>query len=77
MRAIRLDDGALIFDATRCIGCGHCASACPEEAIRMTPRERPPRPAPTNDALWSKIRREALVGMVTSRLFGRHQSGST
>lgn len=76
MHAIRLDDGALAFDGDRCIGCGHCASACPEEAIRMTLRARPPRPEPTNDALWSKIRREAIVGMVTNRLFGGRRSGS-
>jgi ferredoxin len=76
MHAIRLDDGVLSFDGGRCIGCGHCASVCPEEAIRMTPRERPPRPEPTNDALWSKIRREAIVGMVTSRLVGRRSHGA-
>lgn len=71
MHAIRLDDGALLMDGERCIGCGHCASACPEEAIQMAPRSNPPRPAATNDALWAKIRREAMVGMVTRRLFGR------
>jgi ferredoxin len=70
MHAIHLN-GGLLLDEARCIGCGHCASVCPEAAIEMAPRPRPPRPAPTNDALWSKIRREAVVGMVTSRLFGR------
>jgi Pyruvate/2-oxoacid:ferredoxin oxidoreductase delta subunit len=76
MQAIRLDDGVLRMDGDRCIGCGQCASACPEEAIRMVPRAKPPRPAPTNDALWSKIRREAMIGMVTSRVFGRRPRAS-
>jgi ferredoxin len=64
------------MDGERCIGCGQCASACPEEAIRMVPRANPPRPAPTNDALWSKIRREAMIGMVKSRLLGRRPRAS-
>lgn len=32
-----------IIDATKCIGCGSCAAACPSAAISMVPVEYPPQ----------------------------------
>lgn len=35
------EDGQI--DASRCIGCGKCAEACPSHAISMVPYEYPPQ----------------------------------
>ena len=32
-----------IIDATKCIGCGACADACPSAAISMVPVQMPPQ----------------------------------
>ncbi|MBN1314105.1 MAG: 4Fe-4S binding protein [Anaerolineales bacterium] len=68
------EDDTVVYDSDRCIGCGHCASVCPEKGIRMALRQELPRLDPTNDALWSRIRREAMVGMVRDKLFPRTRS---
>lgn len=34
-------DGGLVYDFTKCFGCGLCVSVCPTEAIKMVPRDLP------------------------------------
>ena len=70
MDVISLEGDRLARDLQRCIGCGLCVSTCPEGAIRMDLRENTPRIEKDNDALWGKIRREAIVGMVVSKVIG-------
>ncbi len=40
------EDGQI--DASKCIGCGKCAAACPSHAISMVPYEYPPQQKKTN-----------------------------
>lgn len=65
------EDGSVIYDSDRCIGCGHCASVCPEKSIRMVLRQELPKMDRSNDELWGRIRREAMVGMVRDKIFPR------
>lgn len=34
-RALRLEEGRVVVDASRCVFCGYCAARCPEFAIRV------------------------------------------
>ena len=45
--AIRItDDGKAEIDLDRCIGCGLCVTACPTEAMRLTPKPEEERRTP-------------------------------
>ena len=50
-----------VIDATKCVGCGACADACPSAAISMVPREMPPQ-QPKEDKVV-----EALRGLIQSK----------
>jgi len=63
-------EGRLAVDDGLCLGCGLCVSACPQGANRMVAREQPPRLAKTADALYGRIGREAIVGIVKQRIVG-------
>jgi len=47
MDAIIEGDGSMEIDLARCIGCGLCFSACPEDAISLFPKQET-REVPTN-----------------------------
>ena len=55
----------------RCIGCGRCASGCPEDAIKMVMRKQTAHIEKTNSDLWNKIKREAIFGIVKRKLLGK------
>ena len=44
-----------IIDATKCIGCGACADACPSAAISMVPVQMPPQ-QPKEEQVTSALR---------------------
>jgi NADH-quinone oxidoreductase subunit I len=52
------------IDYSRCVFCGLCVEACPEDAIRMVP-ETPGLPAFDRDRMW--IGREELLGWKPQR----------
>ena len=64
-------DGRMVVDTGACLGCGLCVAACPRAANRMILRGKHPAIPRTNPALYSKIGREAIVGMVKSKILGR------
>ena len=64
--ALTYDNQALNFDIETCIGCGLCASHCPEHAIKMVFRDTPGKIYETAAQLDVKIQREAIVGKIKS-----------
>ena len=54
-----------------CLGCGLCVSACPEGALHMEVRSRPPGVPATPHALQNALMREALTGLVWNKVRGK------
>ena len=67
-RAVR--EARMTTDDDLCLGCGLCVTACEQGANRMVLRERQVRLAPTADALYARIGREAIVGMAVNKVLG-------
>ena len=60
-----------IIDASKCIGCGACAQACPSAAISMVPRQMPPQQLKTDavvDAMRALIQSKTRAEGLASRL---------
>lgn len=70
VHALAVVEGDLSMDATLCIGCGLCASHCPENAIQMIVRENPRKIYETASQLDGKIQREAIVGKIKTLITG-------
>jgi NAD-dependent dihydropyrimidine dehydrogenase PreA subunit len=66
--ALRFTESTLSLNPKKCLGCGLCVSRCPEGALQLVPRDKYARIFPSNDALWSHISREAVVGMALNKL---------
>jgi ferredoxin len=66
VHALTENNGQLSFDENQCIGCGLCASHCPENAIQMILRDNQPKIYATASQLDGKIQREAIVGKIKS-----------
>jgi Pyruvate/2-oxoacid:ferredoxin oxidoreductase delta subunit len=70
-RALAAGTQGVEIDVARCLGCGLCVSACANGANHMELRPRQGKLAPTADALWAKIGREAVVGIVLNKIRGK------
>lgn len=64
-------DGELQQHSEKCIGCGHCVSACPEKAIHMELRTEKVKIFNDNDALFRQINLEAFTGLAVRKLQGK------
>ena len=51
----------------KCIGCGLCVSHCPEGAMRMVPRDDAAKIPETVNDMFSRMNREAIIGMVVGK----------
>lgn len=76
MDAISLVDRIASVDPDRCIGCGLCASTCPEDAIALIRRKRTPRTPRTTMAMYLRMYRDRwgplkLVDLAVRKLLGR------
>lgn len=68
VEAISSGNEAPIFHHDLCIGCGLCASHCPSDAVVMSLRQTLPDIPKTNNALWGRIRNEAILTMVKQKV---------
>jgi Fe-S-cluster-containing hydrogenase component 2 len=68
-RSIR--NGRVVMDPALCEGCGLCVTACTRGANQMIPRKRPPKVPQTFNRLYSKMGREALLGMAKNKILRR------
>ena len=68
--AITISNQKKTTDEHKCIGCGLCVSGCPEGACCMTPREKYPKIHRDAEAIYSKVGREVIVGMIKNKVLG-------
>jgi Fe-S-cluster-containing dehydrogenase component len=57
------DDGVVEINLARCIGCGLCVTACPEEALRLVLKpeaERRTPPATTLEQMMYMARKRGI-----------------
>jgi Na+-translocating ferredoxin:NAD+ oxidoreductase subunit B len=55
VEAVELTDATAVVREERCIGCGLCASTCPEAAISMIPRRNAVAPPATIQEMGAKV----------------------
>jgi Fe-S-cluster-containing hydrogenase component 2 len=62
--AVNGKQGISEVDATRCIGCGNCVTACPSGAMRLAKREKETVPPETREKLYETImaRKKGTLG---------------
>ncbi|HZW02826.1 MAG TPA: 4Fe-4S dicluster domain-containing protein, partial [Anaerolineaceae bacterium] len=64
-------NGEPVFNLELCFGCGHCVAACPGGALHLQVRPKAPAVPRTSKTLQGRLMREAVVGLVVSKLTGR------
>ena len=55
MNAVSVAEKKAAVDPDRCIGCGVCAVACKEQAIRLSPKPKQTVPPRSANALYQKM----------------------
>lgn len=66
--AVSISDDFPAFDLDLCFGCGLCVTACPQAALHMVVRARPPHLPRSARELTNRMMVEAMTGMVTRGL---------
>jgi len=62
--ALSVEEEKLLINKDACIGCGLCVPACPEGALHLELREKPPKVFKDNDALYRNIYTESAIGLI-------------
>ena len=65
--ALTFAEGRLNVMTGKCIGCGLCVSHCPEGALKLLPREQPAKIPENVSDMFTRMNREAMLGMVVSK----------
>ena len=68
VKALAVKEEKLLINKDACIGCGLCVPACPEGALHLELREKPPKVFKDNDALFRNIYTESAIGLVSRTL---------
>ncbi len=64
VEALSVVDERLRIDEQTCLGCGLCVPACPEGALHLELRGKPPKIYKDNDALFRSIYAESALGLI-------------
>lgn len=64
VEALTIQDEMLLVDEKKCLGCGLCVTACPEGALQMVMREKPPKVYKDNDTLFRSIYAESAIALI-------------
>jgi len=65
MEALRLDDGKVMLDVDRCIGCGLCVTTCPTDSLSLTRKPESAQPYVPRDIVDTSIKLGQARGKLT------------
>lgn len=64
VNALSVKEEKLVIDESSCLGCGLCVPSCPESALHLELRKKPPKVYKDNDALYRNIYAESALGLI-------------
>jgi len=65
MEALRLEDGSMVLDRDRCIGCGLCVPTCPTESLALQRKPALEQPEIPRDLVDTSLRLARARGRLT------------
>jgi formate hydrogenlyase subunit 6/NADH:ubiquinone oxidoreductase subunit I len=71
MDALAVSGDTITIDLERCIGCGQCVSACPQDALMLHPKKHTAKPPKDTGAMYQKMLSERLGFAGTLNMMGK------